>query len=74
MVDKISVIRSCLLYKFKLGSNVSEVSRKINFAFREDAVKERITRNWFQKFSQGDENLEYTPRCGGPVILSNDER
>ena len=73
MVDKKSIIRSSLLYEFKLGSNTSEASRKINFAFGEEAVKERTARNWFQKFTSSDKNLEDAPRSGRPVSLSNDE-
>ena len=73
MVDKKSIIHSCLLYEFKLGSNASEASRKINFAFGEDAVKERTARNWFKKFSSGDENLDDAPRSGRPISISNDE-
>ena len=73
MVDKKSIIRSCLLYEFKLGSNASETTRKINFDIGEDAVKKRTARNWFQKFSSGDENLEDAPRSGRPISISNDE-
>ena len=70
MMDKKSIIRLCLLYEFKLGSKASKASQKINFAFGEDAVKERM----FQKFSSSDENLEDAPRSGRPVLLINDER
>jgi len=73
MVNKKSIIRSCLLYEFKLESSASEAFWKTNFAFWEDAVKERTDRNWFQKFSSGDENLEDAPRSRRPVSLSNDE-
>jgi len=48
-MDKKSIIRSCLLYEFKLGHNASEASRKINFEFGEDAVKEQTARSLFQK-------------------------
>ena len=41
--------------------------------FGEDAVKERITRNWFQKFSSSDENLEDAHIFSRPVLLTNDE-
>ncbi|MEZ0498462.1 hypothetical protein [Sphingomonas sp. IW22] len=73
MVDRKVIIRSCLLYEFKLGSNASEACRKICLAFGEDSVKERNARNWFQKFRSGDETLEDEPRSGRPDSISNDE-
>ena len=35
------VIRACLLYEFKRGSNAAETSRRICMAFGENAIKER---------------------------------
>lgn len=73
MAVKNSIIRSCLLYEFKLESNASEASRKICSAFGEGAVKERTARFWFEKFRSGDENLEDAPRNGRPVNMNNDD-
>ena len=72
-MDKKSIISPCLLYEFNLKSNASEAFRNINFAFGEDAVKERTACNWSQRFSLGDENLEDTHKSGRPVSLGNNE-
>ena len=68
-----NVIRSCLLYEFKLGSNASEACRKICLAFGNDALKRRTAQKWFAKFSQGDESLEDAPRSGRPSDINDEE-
>ena len=73
MTDKKLMIRSCLLYEFKLGTSASSASRRICTAFGEGAVSERTARNWFQKFRSGNEALEDEPRAGRPILLNNDD-
>ena len=73
MADKKLIIRACLLYEFKLGTNASQACKNISKAFGKDSVKERNARNWFQKFSSGDETLEDLPRSGRPTPLNDDD-
>ena len=73
MTDKKLMIRSCLLYEFKLGTNASSASRRICTTFGKGAVSERTARNWFQKFRSGNEALEDEPRAGRPILLNNDD-
>jgi [histone H3]-lysine36 N-dimethyltransferase SETMAR len=68
-----SVIRACLLYEFKLGTNAAEASRKICTAFGEDAVTSRTAQRWFKKFALGDQSLEDNARSGRPSSLDIDE-
>ena len=69
MPYNLQVIRACLLYEYKLGSNAADTTRRVNIAFGEDAIKERTVRKWFQKFRSGDEMLEDAPRCGRPASI-----
>ncbi|KFM83599.1 Histone-lysine N-methyltransferase SETMAR, partial [Stegodyphus mimosarum] len=48
-----TLVRSCLLYDFKVGLSAAELSRQIFQAFGDDGINERTIRQWFQKFSQG---------------------
>ena len=71
MTDRKLIIRTCLLYEFKLGTSASSASRKLCTAFDEGAASERTTRNWFQRFCSGKETLEDKPRAGRPISLNN---
>lgn len=55
-----------------LGSNASEVYRKICVAFGDGAIKERNSRNCFQRFALSDDTLEDAPKSSRPLSL-NDE-
>ena len=57
MTDRKLIIRACLFYEFKLGTNASSASRKLCTAFGEVAVSERTARNWFQKSNVSDETI-----------------
>ena len=68
-----NVIRACILYEFKLGTNAAEASRKICTAFGEDALTSRTAQRWFKKFATGDESLEDETRAGRPLTLDIEE-
>jgi transposase len=61
------VIRACILYEFKLGSNVTAAAWKICQAFGTDVVNERTVQMWYRKFQEGDKSLEEAPRSGRPT-------
>lgn len=67
----LQVIRACLLYEFKLGSNASEACRRICSAFGNDVVKRRTAQKWFARFGKGDESLEDAPRSGRPSDIND---
>lgn len=68
-----SIIRACLLYEFKLGTNATEASIKICTAFGEGTVTPRTAQRWFKKFTSGDESLEDEVRSGRPSTLDDDD-
>lgn len=66
------LVRSCLLYDFKVGLSAAESSRRICQAFGDNAVNERTARQWFQKFRSGDMSLNDAPRSGRPQALDDE--
>lgn len=66
-----TLIRSCVLYEYKLGTNAAEAARKICIAFGDDVVSRRTAQKWFQKFSRGDFILIDKARSGRPKIINN---
>lgn len=67
------VIRACLLYEFKLGTNAAEATRKICRAFGQNTVTERTAQNWYRTFRSGDMTLEDQPRSGRPSSLDEEQ-
>src|SRR5713101_8845727 len=67
------VIRSCLLYEFKLNSKASEASRKICMAFSEDSISKPTAQKWFKRFKSGDFTLEDEARTGRPIGINDDD-
>src|SRR5699024_11886658 len=51
-------IRVILLHKFKLGHNTADATRNVNRAWGDGTASDRTTRRWFEKFRNGDTNLE----------------
>ncbi|XP_065674006.1 uncharacterized protein LOC136090956 [Hydra vulgaris] len=73
MATQPTIIRSCLLYEFKLGRNATQAAKNICTAFGEGTVSERTAQKWFQRFSSGDESIEDLPRSGRPLLVDEDE-
>ncbi|XP_065645670.1 histone-lysine N-methyltransferase SETMAR-like [Hydra vulgaris] len=73
MATQPTIIRSCLLYEFKLGRNATQAAKNICTAFGEGTVSERPAQKWFQRFSSGDESIEDLPRSGRPLLVDEDE-
>ena len=66
------LVRSCLLYGFKVGLSAAASNLRICQAFGDGAVNERTARRWFQKFKSRDLSLRDEPCSGRPQVL-NDE-
>jgi len=69
-VEKI-VIRSCLFYEFKLGTNVIHAVKRICSAFGEGAVNVRTAQKWCRTFESGDTTLNEEPRSGRPSVIGD---
>jgi len=67
------VIRACLLYELKLGTNAAEATRKNCRAFGQNTVTERTAQNWYSTFRSGDVTLEDQPRSGRPSSLDEEQ-
>lgn len=57
MTDQKFILRAALLFQFKLNQTAAESHRKISDAFGEGVISERQCRNWFRRFTEGDESL-----------------
>lgn len=68
-----SIIRACLVYRFKLGTKALEACRKICAAFGESTVAERTDQKQFMKFASEYENLQDEPHSGKPSTINNDD-
>jgi [histone H3]-lysine36 N-dimethyltransferase SETMAR len=69
-IDKI-YIRHCLRYEFKVGSNATQASNRINSAYGQ-VISVRQAQEWFARFRSGDLSLEDKPRPGRPSGIDND--
>ena len=70
--DKKLHFRHLLYFAFRRGQKASEATREICAVYREDAIAERIARDWFAKFKNGNSDLEDTPRTGRPIEFDED--
>jgi [histone H3]-lysine36 N-dimethyltransferase SETMAR len=68
--DKIH-IRHIMLFEFRLHGNAAEATRKICSVYPE-AISESQCRRWFQKFRNGNFDLEDEVRSGRPSDFDND--
>jgi histone-lysine N-methyltransferase SETMAR len=66
-------IRVIFLYEFKMERNAAETARNINHAFGQGTTSERTVERWFQKFRNGDQNLEDQEGRGRDSAINNDE-
>ena len=57
------------LCEFKLNQSSAEIVRKINQAFGNDAVNERIVRRRFAIFPSGDFSLKDEPRSDRSTVI-----
>ena len=54
--------RHILLFYFRKRKNAAQAAKKLRDAYGEEALKDRQSRNWFDKFCYGDFSLKYEQR------------
>lgn len=73
MAEKIEIdrhqVRTLLLYEFRLKHTAVEATRNICGAMGEGTVSYHTAKEWFQKFKNGDFNLDEGEHSGRPVEL-----
>ncbi|XP_035220609.1 histone-lysine N-methyltransferase SETMAR-like [Stegodyphus dumicola] len=69
------ILRSVLLYEYKLGNKATEAVKRICSVCEETSMSERTAQKWFSRFvfPPGDESLEDKPHVGCPFSLDKVE-
>ena len=71
MLDK-NLIRTILLFEFKMSCKAVEITHNINNAFGPGTANKRTVQWWFKKFCKGNESHE--DECSGcPLEVDNDQ-
>jgi len=66
-------LRELLIYFFNLKKSAAEAHRLLIEAYGEAALSERSCREWFQKFKNGDFDIEDKERSGRPKVYEDAE-
>ena len=65
-------IRVLLLYEFLLGHKATEATNNICSAMRQDIISTRTAQRWFNRFDNGNFELDDSSRSGRPVEVDLD--
>ena len=73
VLSRISVIhlRKLLIYFFNLKKSAADVYRLLVEIYAEAALSERCGREWFQKFKNGEFDIEDKERSGRPKVCED---
>ena len=66
-------LREVLIYFFNLKKSEAEAHRLLVETYREAALSERSCREWFQKFKNGEFDIEDKERSGRPKVYEDVE-
>ena len=66
-------LRKLLIYFFNLKKSAAEVHRLLVETYGEAALSERSCREWFQKFKNGESDIEDKERSGGSKVYEDVE-
>jgi histone-lysine N-methyltransferase SETMAR len=61
------IIRPCMQYEFKQGTNATVAIKHITDVYGNDSLDVRKCQRWFHKFRKGDLSWEDDQRPGRPV-------
>ena len=65
-------IRLLLLHEFRLGHKATEVGNRICSTMGEDVLSIRTAQHWFNRFKNGNLELDDLPRSGRPLEVDVD--
>ena len=65
-------IRVLLLHEFRLGHKATEAANNICSTMGKDLLSARTAQRWFNRFENGDLELDDLPRSGRPMELDVD--
>ena len=65
-------IRVLLLHEFRLGHKATEAANNICNTMGEDVLSTRTAQRWFNRFKNGNFELDDLPRSGRPMELDVD--
>jgi transposase len=65
-------IRVLLLHEFRLGHKATEAANNICSTMGEDVLSIRTAQHWFNRFKNGNFELDDLPRSGRPLDLDVD--
>ncbi|CAF1539266.1 unnamed protein product [Adineta ricciae] len=65
-------IRVLLLHEFRLGHNVTEAASNICSTMGEDVLPTHTAQHWFNRFKNGNLELDDLPRYGRPLEVDVD--
>ena len=66
-------LRELLIYLFNLKKSAAETNRLLVETYGEAALSERSCREWFQKFKNGEFDIEDKGRSGRPKVYEDAE-
>ena len=66
-------LRDILIYFFNLKKSSAETHRLLVEIYGEAALSERSCREWFQKFKDGEFDIEDKQRSGRPKVYEDEE-
>ena len=65
-------IRVLLLHEFRLGHKATEAANNICSTMGEDVLSIHVAQNWFNRFKNGNLELDDLPRSGRPLEMNMD--
>ena len=65
-------IRVLLLHEFRLGHKTTEAANNICSTMGEDVLSTRTAQHWFNRFKNGNLELDDLPRSGRPLEVDVD--
>ena len=71
LYDAVKRFSVTFFYEFKSNQSAADTLRKINQAFSNDSVNERLT--LIAKFHSGDFTLEDEPQSGRPTAIQDED-